>query len=156
MMLDLIAESSSGERQHRNALRNLMKRTDGIVRIASAYVTDTDLLSSIKNRDVRLLTYLSKMDIVVGASSLESLTALIKAGVKCRYMSSGPRLHAKVYVFDDQSAVVTSANLTRMALNHNIEVGVHLSACAAQDLRRWFDTLWEDRAVDELDLALVS
>jgi len=154
-MLDLIAESDSGERQHRNTLHNLMKQTERVVRIASANVTDTHLLSDIKNRDVRLLTYLSKMDIIGGASSLDSLTALIKAGVRCRYISSGPRLHAKVYVFDDRSAVVTSANLTRNALNTNIEVGVHLSGVAAHELIRWFDALWKNRA-DELDLATVS
>ena len=153
-MLDLIAESDSGERQHRNILHSLIKQTEGVVRIASAYVTDTHLLSDIKNRDVRLLTYLSRMDIIGGASSLDSLTALIKDGVRCRYISSGPRLHAKVYVFDDQSAVVTSANLTRNALNTNIEVGVHLSGVVPQKLIRWFDALWKDRA-DDLDLATV-
>ena len=123
MRLYVIAESDIGPRKHRNLLRSLLKRTEGTVRIASAYVTDTDLLSDIKKRDVRLLTYLSKMDIIVGASSLDSLTALIKGGVQCRYISSGPRLHAKVYVSDDQSAVVTSANLTWKALEKNTEKG---------------------------------
>ena len=154
-MPDLIAESDSGERQHRSTLHNLMKQTEGVVRIASAYITDTDLLSDIKNRDVRLLTHLSRMDIIGGASSLDSLAALIKAGVRCRYISGGPRLHAKVYVFDHRSAVVTSANLTRNALNTNIEVGVHLSGVPVHKLIRWFDALWNDRG-DELDLATVS
>jgi hypothetical protein len=154
MKLHLIAESESGRRQHRNKLQSLLKKTDGTVRIASAYVTDTHLLSGIKDRDVRLLTYLSKMDIIGGASSLDSLTALIKAGVQCRYMSHGPRLHAKVYVFDDKSAVVTSANLTRNALDNNIEVGVHLSL-VAHKLISWFDALWNERA-EELDLATLS
>jgi len=155
MMLNLIAESESGERQHRNALHNLVKQTEGTVRIASAYVTDIHLLSGIKNRDVRLLTYLSKMDIIGGASSLDSLSALLKAGVQCRYISSGPRLHAKVYLFGDQSAVVTSANLTGNGLDKNIEVGVHLSGVAAHKLIHWFDMLWKNSA-DELSLAMVS
>ena len=154
-MLDVIAESESGKRQHRNTLHDLVKKTEGTVRIASAYVTDTHLLSGIEKRDVRLLTYLSHMDIIAGASSLHSLTVLIKAGVQCRCVSSGPRLHAKVYIFGDQSAVVTSANLTRKALDENIEVGIHLSGAAAQELILWFDTLWKDMA-DELDLATVA
>jgi hypothetical protein len=157
MILNVIAESATGvgQRQHRDTLQRLLKSTDGAVRIASAYVTDTDLLSGIKNRDVRLLIYLSQMDIIAGASSLHSLGKLIKAGVQCRCMSSGPRLHAKVYIFGDHSAVVTSANLTRKALNKNIEVGIQLSGSAAQELRRWFDKLWKDLA-DDLDLATVS
>jgi len=154
MMLTLIAETGSVERLHRNALQNLMKEIEGTVRIASAYVTDTSLLSGMKRRDIRLLTYISKMDIIVGASSLVSLSALIKAGVQCRYISKGERLHAKVYLFDDQAAVVTSANLTRKALDKNLEVGVHLSGVAVKHLIGWFDTLWDEANI--LDLEVVA
>jgi PLD-like domain len=155
MILEVIAEREGRQRQHRDTLHDLVKKTEGTVRIASAYVTDTALLSSIKKQDVRLLTYLSHMDIIAGSSSLDSLTVLIKAGVQCRFVSSGPRLHAKVYIFGDESAIVTSANLTRKALNENIEVGIHLSGAAARELILWFDTLWRHRA-DELDLATLA
>jgi len=131
-----------------------MQQSKGTVRIASAYVTDTLLMSGMEGRDLRLLTYLSAMDIIAGASSLVSLTKLIAAGVQCRYISKGPRLHAKVYLFDDQSAVVTSANLTRKALESNLEVGVHLSGAAATPLISWFDSLWYK--ADKLDLATIS
>jgi hypothetical protein len=154
MILTLMAETGSLERQHRNTLQNLMRQAEVAVRIASAYVTDTRLLSGMKGRDVRLLTYISKMDIIAGASSLDSLTALIEAGVQCRYISKKPRLHAKVYLFDDQSAVVTSANLTRKALDENLEVGVHLSGVAVTHLIGWFDKLWKE--ADILDLAIVA
>src|SRR5271165_6596311 len=76
---------------------------------------------------VRLLTSLVRMDIVSGATSLACLRSLIKAGVECSCLSRGPRLHAKVYIFGDQSAIVTSANLTTNALDRNIEVGVHVT-----------------------------
>lgn len=131
-----------------------MTQTKGTIRIASAYVTDTLLMSGMEGRDLRLLTYLSTMDIIAGASSLDSLTKLIAAGVQCRYISKGPRLHAKVYLFDDQSAVVTSANLTRKALDSNLEVGVHLSGTAATPLIGWFDMLWNK--ADKLDLAIID
>jgi hypothetical protein len=154
MILTLMAEAESAERQHRNKLQNLMKQTGDTVRIASAYITDTLLLSGTKDRDVRLLTYISRMGIISGASSLDSMAVLIKAGVQCRYISKGPRLHAKVYIFDDESAVVTSANLTRRALDENLEVGVHLSGIAATQLIGWFDMLW-DKA-EKLDLAFLA
>jgi hypothetical protein len=154
MILTLMAETGSLERQHRTTLQNLMRQAEATVRVASAYVTDTRLLSGMKGRDVRLLTYISKMDIIAGASSLDSLTALIEAGVQFRCISKKPRLHAKVYLFDDQSAVVTSANLTRKALDENLEVGVHLSGVTVAHLIGWFDKLWME--ADILDLAIVA
>jgi len=146
-MLDVIAESESGQRQHRSKLRDRLKKTDGLVRVATAYVTDTDLLSGLGSRDVHLLTSLSRMDIITGASSLESLRLLVKSGVRCRCVVHGPRFHAKVYIFGTQFAVVTSANLTRNALDSNIEVGVQISGVAVKELAEWFDSLWSSRAV---------
>ena len=150
----LIIETESVNRKHRSDLKKILKQNKDTIRIASAYVTDTDLLSHIMDRDVRLLTYISKKDIIVGASSLNSLTTLIKAGVQCRYISKGPRLHAKVYIFGNQTAVVTSANLTQKALGQNIEVGVRLSGDAATKLIDWFDTLWWP--AETLDLEIVA
>jgi hypothetical protein len=150
----MIGIAKGAKCQHRNALDSLLKQTKGPVRIASAYVTDTQLLSNMHDRDICLLTYIERRDIVSGATNLDSLAALIKVGVQCRWLCSGPRLHAKVYLFGDQSAVVTSANLTTKALNDNIEVGVALSSVAAKQLIRWFSELW-DEAIP-LDLATVS
>jgi hypothetical protein len=140
----LIESNDDAERHHRTTLRSSIERVEGTVRIASAYVTDTMLLSGMQGRDVRLLTYMSRMDIIFGATSLNSLIVLIEAGVQCRYLSKGPRLHAKVYLFGSQSAVVTSANLTKKALNENLEVGVRLSGISATQLVSWFDTLWDE------------
>jgi hypothetical protein len=153
-MFNLIAEAESAERQHRKKLQELMDQTKCILRIASAYVTDTQLLSDLKGREVHLLTYISRMDLITGASSLESLIKLVKAGVQCGYISDGPRLHAKVYLFDDQSAVVSSANLTRRALDENLEVGIHLCGPAVAQLVGWFELLWAKAT--ELDLATLA
>ena len=132
-------------RQHRQWLRKLLETTQGTVRIASAYVTDTDLLSGTSNRKVYLLTSLLRMDVVSEATSLKALRSLVESGVQCRFLSNGPRLHAKVYIFGSDSAVVTSANLTRKALDSNIEVGVELSGDEVKGITTWFDTHW-DRA----------
>ena len=151
-MHKVIAEDGR-HRQHRQWLRNLLETTKGPVRFASPYITHTDLLLGIKSRKVQLLTSLLRMDVVSGATSLESLRLLINAGVQCRCLSDGPRLHAKVYMFGDQCAVVTSANLTTSALNSNIEVGVQLTGSAVEELTAWFDTFWakaQPLAVTEL------
>lgn len=149
-MSDLLAEASGTQRLHRKELKHLFETTKGPMSIASAYVTDTDLLGAVKDREVRLLTSMARMDFISGASSLDALTRLVKKGVKCRCVSDGPKLHAKVYIFGDQTAVVTSANLTRYGLDSNIEVGVRLGGGATHELTQWFDALWG--TADVLDL----
>lgn len=145
-MLEVIVETEGGRRQHRSRLRGLLKKTDGLVRVASAYVTDTDLLDGLETRNVRLLVSLLRTDIITGASSLESMRSLTKSGVHCRCVAGGPRLHAKVYIVGNEFAVVTSANLTWSALDSNIEVGAQLGGPAVNELVAWFDALW-NRAV---------
>src|SRR5258708_5581530 len=68
MATKLIAEDGR-QRQHRESLRQLLGAARGSVRVASAYVTDTELLLSIKNRQVQLLMSLVPLDIVSGATS---------------------------------------------------------------------------------------
>jgi phosphatidylserine/phosphatidylglycerophosphate/cardiolipin synthase-like enzyme len=57
-------------------------------------------------------------------------------------LSEDPRFHAKVYIFGDDSAIVTSANFTTRALDSNIEAGALLAGGDVEDLIGWFDGLW--------------
>ena len=68
-MPKLLAEEGR-QRQHRLRLRQLLESADGPVRVASAYVTDRELLVGVRNRDVRLVTSLLPMDIASGATRL--------------------------------------------------------------------------------------
>lgn len=141
-MPKLLAEDGV-RRQHRQRLGGLFDDTQGTVRIASPYVTDRDLLLGEQGREIRLVTSLRLDDIASGATSLEVLDALVQSGVKCKVWSGGPRLHAKVYVFGTTSALVTSANLTRNALDSNLEVGIEVRDGNVKSLIGWFDALWE-------------
>ena len=140
---------------HRQRLRHLLATTGGTVRIASAYVTESDLLDDAENREIRLLTAITPMDIVSGATSLKALKALMDKGIDCRFVPHDPRLHAKVYIFGDESALVTSANLTGRALDSNTEVGAFVDKREIRALASWFDGQWNSatrldaRAVDQ-------
>jgi hypothetical protein len=53
-------------------------------------------------------------------------------------------IHSKIYIFDD-SALVTSANLTKSAFESNIEVGVLLDDSQVDEVKSFFNTnLWEN------------
>lgn len=142
-MAKFILENGTHKRQHRMTFLELLSNTVGIIRVATAYVTERQLLSSATVRERRLLTSLAKMDIVSGATSLDALAALISTGVECRILPERPRLHAKVYIFGSSHAVVTSANLTENAFNSNIEVGVAVTGPETNRLSGWFDNLWD-------------
>jgi hypothetical protein len=142
-MNTLILEDGTPQRRHRARLGDLLATTTGIVRIASAYVTDRELLSDIGGRDTRLLISLLPMDIASGAMSLETLRWMLESGVEIRVLPDRPRLHAKTYIFGMSVAVVTSANLTRSAFESNLEVGVEVRGEDLTKLARWFDQLWQ-------------
>ena len=142
-MNTLILEDGTPQRRHRTRLGDLLATTQGIVRIASAYVTDRELLSDVGGRDTRLLISLLPMDIASGATSLETLRWMLDSGVEIRVLPNRPRLHAKTYIFGMSVAVVTSANLTSSVFDSNLEVGAEVRGEDLMKLAHWFDQLWQ-------------
>ena len=88
---------------------------DGIIKL-------TDMVSAGVRRS--LVTRTDLRDFAIGASSLGTLCTLAKDGVKI-YSLKG--LHAKIYVFDDTHALVTSANATTAGMWRNLECGLFTS-----------------------------
>lgn len=97
---------------------------------------------------IQLITRFNLDDFAQGVSDLEALRVLLNSGARIRGVR---RLHAKVYVFGHQRAIVTSANLTNSGLAGNHEFGVVSEepsvVSAAND---YFESLWE-RAGSDLD-----
>jgi hypothetical protein len=141
-MPSLIIDGSTAERHHLACLSKLLEDTEGPIRIASAFVTERDLLTAAVGRERRLLIPLRPIDVASGAMSLATLEVLIESGVQCRWLAGDQFLHAKVYVFGTSHVVITSANLTYSALNSNIEAGVLVDGPDTQQVVDWFDSLW--------------
>jgi len=92
--------------------------------IASPFVNDgitelTGLVSSVAARI--LVTRTDLRDFAAGASDLDTLCKLAATGVRIRSLTG---LHAKIYIFDNTSALVTSANATYSGLRRNLECGL--------------------------------
>jgi len=68
-----------------------------------------------------LLTRTRLVDFASGASDLSAVIAAAEAGATVLGLD---RLHAKVYVFDETTALVTSANATYSGWHRNAECGV--------------------------------
>ncbi len=92
--------------------------------VGSPYVNNAIIeLTDMVPKDVTrtLVTRTDLRDFAVGSSNLDTLCALAKEGVTVRSLSG---LHAKLYVFDDSSALVTSANATASGMWRNLECGL--------------------------------
>lgn len=76
-----------------------------------------------------------------GVSDLLALRRLLEAGAVIRGVRN---VHAKVYLFGENRAFVTSANLTDAAMFRNAEFGVSVDdAAIAAECRRYFERLWD-------------
>ena len=92
--------------------------------VGSPYVNNailrlTDLVPTGVSRT--LVTRTDIRDFAVGSSNLDTLCALAREGTRIRSLNN---LHAKIYIFDDKSALVTSANATNAGMWRNLECGL--------------------------------
>lgn len=96
------------------------------------YAQASEALNRLKDAGVvstiqaNIITDLNPDNILAGATDVEALLAFtnLVSNACTTYL---PNLHAKVYVADDHTAVITSANLTGGGLTKNFEYGALIS-----------------------------
>lgn len=99
---------------------------------------------------VRVLTALSPMDYVRGASDIEAVRLLLGNGIEVRAFAN---LHAKVYLFDGTVAVVSSANMTGAGTSAedaktNLEFGIRTDLKQiVEPLSAYLNDAWGDAYV---------
>ena len=72
---------------------------------------------------LEVITSANLANFVSGSLDVEAIKTLLDAGIKVLNFQN---LHAKIYLFDNKKALVTSANLTNNALYNNYEYGLLL------------------------------
>lgn len=118
------------------------------VRIASPFIKHgaVEGLLSEAGPSLQILTRFNLDHFREGVSDISALRRLIELGARVRGVQ---RLHAKLYLFDADRAVITSANMTVGGLRKNHELGVVAERGALP--RRcvaYFDGLWEKAGSD--------
>jgi len=107
------------------------------------------LLAGKRPESIQVITRFHLGDMCDGVSDTKALRLLLEHGAKIRGVRN---LHAKLYLFGDQRAIVTSANLTEAALFRNHEFGfVSNEDEIIMRCREYFDSLWK-KAGPDLDL----
>ena len=102
---------------------------------------------------VRVITRFNLADFSEGVSNVAALRMLLDVGARVRGIR---RLHAKLYLFGASRAIITSANLTKSALDQNHEFGLVVEdAPTIGTCRAYFDDLWrrggDDPVCDQVD-----
>ncbi|HEX3240527.1 MAG TPA: phospholipase D family protein [Solirubrobacterales bacterium] len=125
------------------------------VRVASPFIKHgaVEGLLSEGSPSLRILTRFNLDHFREGVSDISALRRLIELGAQVRGVQ---RLHAKLYLFDGDHAVITSANMTVGGLRKNHELGVVAEGGPLpQRCLAYFDGLWEkagpDLVVSRLD-----
>ena len=114
-------------RSWRNALAGVASEAKQSVLIAAPYIKydEAEWFCGQLRPGVEITTLANINADAVGASALDvaALRRLAEASPSARVFAL-PFLHAKVFIADEQSAIVTSGNLTRSAFERNLEYGV--------------------------------
>ncbi len=135
------------------AIRNAKKSIN-----AQLYVlTDRQVVQNMvdaKNRGVDVKVMLEPLSIKGYAVNERAASQLKDAGIEVRWFKGNPetrqKQHSKMATFDDDQAIVGSANWTYSGLNVNREAGVEiLSREVNRDLELMFMDDWENRTTEE-------
>jgi molybdenum cofactor biosynthesis enzyme len=106
-------------------LMELVSQSKQSVKISSPFVKENvcNELLSFKNTNTKLelITSFKLMNIYSGFLDLNGLENIINdKGI----VKNFPKLHSKIYLFDDKKVVITSGNLTNGGLINNYEYGI--------------------------------
>ena len=113
-----------------------------------------DILGKNPPPQVNILTNLAVDSMLQGTIDLDAIVSFCQR-IPLTTVRQLPGLHAKVYVADDQLAIVTSGNLTYAALHRNYEYGIRITdgdmvRKIAQDLQE-YGSLGSAVALPELE-----
>jgi hypothetical protein len=125
-------ELLSKDWQHR--LEELVGSAQRSLLIAAPFITQpgVNIVTSSRSSElkkqgkIQVLTCLDVHSICQGSCDPLALKSLLK-GAPSTILTHLPRLHAKVYIADDRSAIITSGNLTTGGLVANFEYGIALN-----------------------------
>lgn len=130
-------------------LANAYKANSKQVRIVCPFIKRgavERLLRTAKPDVIQVITRFNLADFAEGVSDISALRYLLDRGAQIRGVRN---LHAKLYLFGQGSAIVTSANLTNAALSHNHELGfVADDVVIVNRCGKYFDDLWSRAGKD--------
>jgi hypothetical protein len=101
-------------------------------------------------RDIRFVFRLNNLSVKRGEVNPHEIEYFLEH-FRNSSVKTNDNFHSKIYIFDN-SALITSANLSKRAFERNIEVGVFLQHKQTEKVKDFFERLWDiSERVDNLD-----
>lgn len=138
----------------KNELMQLVSDAKESIKITSPFVKESvcaELLQhKKKNSSLELITSFKLMNIYNGSVDLNGLEHILKSKGVVKNFS---RLHAKIYLFDEKQAIVTSSNLTNGGLVQNYEYGFYTDEpTIVSEISNDFNQLLRDETMGQIEL----
>jgi len=112
---------------HLDAIINAFEKTKQQIRIISPFIQDSMTKHLINSLNIgvkaQLITRFYREDFIRSVSSLTALKLLLNTGTEIYTIKD---LHAKLYLFDDRTAIIGSANFTGGGFGNNIELSLFI------------------------------
>lgn len=132
---------------HFDKILDLFDGTRREIKIISPFLTISmaeRLCEAAENNQIScsFITRFYLEDMISKANSLDALELLINHGIQVYIVK---KLHTKLYLFDDDSAILGSANFTNGGFKSNIELSLLLSEeeSVIEELHSYFDSMAE-------------
>jgi len=130
---------------HKNWLPKFLSELENTesVYIMSPFISKNivdHLLSNFKGKEIKVITRFNLNDFRSGVSSLSALKDLVTKNVSVKGIK---QLHSKVYLFDNKSTIIASANFTSGGFFNNYEFGIKTTEQETiRYTKQYFDSLW--------------
>jgi len=111
-------------------------------------IVDDIFLNKLPETSISLITKINLRDYHNKVSDVESLRQTLFYG---GHVYNCSNLHAKIYIFDDNNCIISSANLTQSGLRRNAECGVFTDdAELVSEVLRFYNGLIEREDVSKI------
>jgi HKD family nuclease len=136
----------------------LVKSSRKSIKITSPFIKEKIVLNLFDSKKpavkVSLITSFKLMNFYTGASDLNALEVILK---KNGVVSNYQKLHSKIYIFDDTTAIISSGNLTVGGLIHNYEYGVLIEdKNSLNEISNDFGDLLKDEATGKISYSEIE
>jgi HKD family nuclease len=104
---------------------NLVENTEKEIKICAPFIKTSivDDILTYKKQNVNITT-ITNVKLMSFYRKVLDIEALSKILISNGNVYNFPMLHAKIYIFDDNNLIITSANLTEAGLKKNKEYGI--------------------------------